>query len=61
VSGVLTAEDPDALADAMRIVATDSVLAERLRDGCAQVAAAHDIESSTRDLVSVYERLLARA
>jgi len=61
VSGLLTPEDSDALAAAMCTVSADAKLAERLRTGCAKIASTHDIKASTRELVAVYEKLLARA
>ncbi len=60
VSGLLTAEDPTRLADAIRAVAGDPTLAERLRCGCQQVARDHDIGPSTRRLVAAYEGLVDR-
>jgi len=60
VNGLLAAEDPDALAAAMSALAADPGLARRLRAGCADVARAHEIGPSARELVAVYERLLNR-
>ena len=60
VSGALRAEDPEQLAAAMRAVSPTPSSPSGCGPAAPVIASTHDIKASTRELVAVYEKLLAR-